>query len=90
MLLADKGRSKEANIMELEIRCLNEDKLTRAGVNIDVTVKGRQVLNRILKRSVYDTLQSFANLQQWGLYEDPNCKVCGKRGIILCIFYQDD
>lgn len=43
MFLADKGRSKEANIMELEIRCLNEDGLTRAGVNLDVTVKGRQV-----------------------------------------------
>lgn len=29
--------------------------------------------------SVYDALKSSVNLQQWGLSEDSNCKLCGKR-----------
>ena len=38
-----------------------------------------------LLRSVYDTLPSPVNLHQWGLVEDPNCKLCGKRGIMAHI-----
>ena len=38
-----------------------------------------------LLRSVYDTLPSPANLQQWGLVEDPSCKLCGKRGTMAHI-----
>ena len=33
-----------------------------------------------LLRSVYDTLPSPVYLHQWGLVNDPNCKLCGKRG----------
>ena len=33
-----------------------------------------------LLRSVYDTRPSPVNLHQWGLVEDQNCKLCGKRG----------
>ena len=33
-----------------------------------------------LLRSVYDTLRSPVNLHQWGPVEDPNCKLCDKRG----------
>lgn len=78
--------------MELEIRCLNDVGLARAGVNPDRTLEQSLHKCRIsfLQRSVYDTVLSFANLQQWGKSEDPNCKVCGKRGIICCIFYHGD
>ena len=38
-----------------------------------------------LLRPVYDTLPSPANLQQWGLVEDPSCKLCGKRGTMAHI-----
>ena len=38
-----------------------------------------------LLRSVYDTLPSPVNLHQWGLVEDPNCKLCGKRGTMAHI-----
>ena len=34
----------------------------------------------VLLRSAYDTLPSPVKLHQWGLVEDPNCKLCGKRG----------
>lgn len=78
--------------MELEIRCLNDVGLARAGVNPDRTLEKSLDKCRIsfLQRSVYDTVLSFANLQQWGKSEDQNCKVCGKRGIICFIFYHGD
>ncbi|CAC5381746.1 unnamed protein product [Mytilus coruscus] len=36
-------------------------------------------------RSVYDTLPSPSNLHQWGLIEEPSCKLCGERGIMAHI-----
>ena len=38
-----------------------------------------------LLRSVYDTLPSLANLHQWGLVQDPACKLCGNRGTMAYI-----
>ncbi|XP_021349432.1 uncharacterized protein LOC110466448 [Mizuhopecten yessoensis] len=38
-----------------------------------------------LLRSVYDTLPSPVNLHQWGLTEDPCCKLCGGRGTMAHI-----
>ena len=34
---------------------------------------------------VYDTLLSPVKLHQWDLFEDPNCKLCGKRGTMVHI-----
>ncbi|CAC5371102.1 unnamed protein product [Mytilus coruscus] len=36
-------------------------------------------------RSVYDTLPSPSNLHQWGLIEEPSCKLCGERGTMAHI-----
>ena len=34
---------------------------------------------------MYDTPPSPVNLHQWGLVEDANCKLCGKRGTMAHI-----
>ncbi|CAC5405498.1 unnamed protein product [Mytilus coruscus] len=36
-------------------------------------------------RSVYDTLPSPSNLHQWGLIEEPSCRLCGERGTMAHI-----
>ncbi|CAC5364749.1 unnamed protein product [Mytilus coruscus] len=36
-------------------------------------------------RSVYDALPSPSNLHQWGLIEEPSCKLCGERGTMAHI-----
>ncbi|CAC5400678.1 unnamed protein product [Mytilus coruscus] len=38
--------------------------------------------NSFMIRSNYDTLPSPSNLHQWGLIEEPGCKLCGEREIL--------
>lgn len=61
---------------------LPERELTRTALWINAQFKISCLL-----RSVYDTLWSPANWQQWGLSEDLNCKLCGKRETMAHIVY---
>lgn len=68
--------------MELEIRCLNDVGRARAGVNPDRTLEKSLDKCRIsfLQRSVYDTVPSFANLQQWGKVKTQTVRCVEREG----------